>query len=124
MSTSHKRTVLYRPVGPKELELIKKADWRSFPSRLSGQPIFYPVLTQQYAVEIARDWNVKESGAGFVTKFEVSSDYLSRYEVHIVGASRHAEYWIPADQLEGFNENIVGKIEVVAEFGKVETRGE
>lgn len=49
---------LYRPVGEKELDLIKESDYRKFPPRLAEQPIFYPVLNQEYATEIARDWNV------------------------------------------------------------------
>jgi hypothetical protein len=55
-------TTLYRPVGPEELELIKQADWSAFPPRLPQQPIFYPVLTEEYATKIARDWNVRASG--------------------------------------------------------------
>src|SRR5216683_848698 len=34
----------------------------------AGQPIFYPVLNQDYAVKIVRDWNVRRSGAGYVTR--------------------------------------------------------
>lgn len=34
----------------------------------------------------------------------------------MVGSSQHQEYWIPAAELEQFNQNIVGKIEVIAEF--------
>jgi hypothetical protein len=107
---------LYRPVGPKELDLIADSGWREFPPRLPDQPIFYPVTNEAYAAQIARDWNVKESGAGFVTKFSVDAYYLSRYQVQKVGAAIHTEYWIPADELSKFNRNIVGPIEVTAEF--------
>ena len=109
-------TTLYRPVGPEELELIKQSDWTVFPPRLSEQPIFYPVLTEGYATQIARDWNVRASGAGFVTKFEVDSDYLSQFNVQVVGGSEHSEYWVPAAELAEFNSHIIGKIELVAEF--------
>jgi hypothetical protein len=108
------RTVtLYRPVGPKELELIQASGWREFPPRSPDQPIFYPVTNEDYAVQIARDWNVKASGAGFVTKFEVQSDYLSRFSVQQVGGALHTEYWIPTEDLHMFNENIVGEIQVI-----------
>jgi hypothetical protein len=107
---------LYRPVGPKELELIEASAWREFPPRLPDQPIFYPVTNEAYAAQIARDWNVKASGAGFVTKFEVLADYLGRYQVEKVGCAIHTEYWIPAEDLPEFNRNIVGTISVVAEF--------
>jgi hypothetical protein len=66
-------TILYSPVGSQELDLIKEAIWSRFPPRLPEQPIFYPVLNEEYARQIARYWNVKASGAGFVTKFAVST---------------------------------------------------
>ena len=124
MSSAAEGTILYRPVGPEELELIRQTDWSCFPPRLPEQPIFYPVLNEGYARQIARDWNVKASGAGFVTKFRVSSKFLKRFEVRVVGSSEHAEYWIPADRLEEFNRNILGKIEVIAEFQPGETFNE
>lgn len=110
---------LFRPVGLKELELIRDTGFRSYPPRLSFQPIFYPVLTEAYAVEIARDWNTKDEASGyvgFVTRFQIDSDFVARYPVHTVGASRHQELWIPAEDLGEFNRHIVGKIEVIAEF--------
>jgi hypothetical protein len=88
--------VLWRPVGPVELELIKQLKMRAFPPRLPDQPIFYPVLSEEYAVKIARDWNVPASGRGFVTRFRVRKEFLERYEVHEVGGRAHLEYWIPA----------------------------
>jgi hypothetical protein len=107
---------LYRPVGPKELELIEASGWREFPPRLPDQPIFYPVTNHAYATQIARDWNVKASGAGFVTRFAVSGEYLARFPVRTVGGSMHTEYWVPAEELGEFNANIVGLIEVIEEF--------
>src|SRR5688500_1526117 len=47
-------TTLYRPVGQAELDLIRAAKMRRFPPRLAWQPIFYPVLDEEYAVRIAR----------------------------------------------------------------------
>ena len=107
---------LYRPVGPKELALIEASGWRRFPPRLPEQPIFYPVFNEEYATQIARGWNVKESGAGFITRFAVDADFASRYPVKIVGSSVHKELWVPAEELEEFNRHIVGPIEVIAEF--------
>jgi hypothetical protein len=74
---------LFRPVGEKELELIRASGMREFPPRLAWQPIFYPVLNEVYAVEIARDWNTKDQAsayAGYVTRFQVRSGFLARYE--------------------------------------------
>jgi hypothetical protein len=110
---------LYRPIGQKEFDLIKESGFTSFPPRLPHQPIFYPVLNEKYATEIARDWNTNDKASGFtgyVTSFNVRSEYLASYGIKTVGASYHQEYWIPAGELSEFNQNIIGKIEVVAEF--------
>jgi hypothetical protein len=110
-------TTLYRPVGQEELNLIRAGDYREFPPRLPHQPIFYPVLNEEYATQIARDWNTRSgSRRGFVTRFQVRAEFLSRYESKTVGSSIHQEYWIPAEDLPEFNRNIVGLIEVIAEF--------
>ncbi|MCI0486860.1 MAG: hypothetical protein L0229_09695 [Blastocatellia bacterium] len=111
-------TVLYRPVGRKELDLIRESGYEAFPPRLPEQPIFYPVLNEEYATQIARDWNAKHNTpkVGYVTRFRVRTEFLEKYEVHTVGGSIHQEYWIPAEELSEFNRNIVGKIEVIAEY--------
>ncbi len=113
-----KTITLFRPVGTKELALIKASEFSGFPPRLPEQPIFYPVLNEEYAAQIARDWNAKhnEDKIGYVTKFEVGKKFLDNYEIKIVGGKTHEEYWIPAEDLEEFNRNIVGKIEVISEF--------
>ena len=109
-------TVLFRPTGSKELALIEESGSTAFPPRLYWQPIFYPVLNEAYAIQIARDWNARDGNSGYVTRFQVRTDFLHRYEVHQVGSALYQEYWIPAEELEEFNRNIVGKIEVIAEF--------
>lgn len=108
--------MLYRPVGEKELDLIRAADWRAFPPRLPEQPIFYPVLEEGYAVQIARDWNTRDGGVGYVLRFDVKTEYLSKYPVQTAGARVHREYWIPAEDLEEFNRHIVGQIEILHRF--------
>lgn len=109
-------TTLYRPVGEKELALIAAAGYRVFPPRLKWQPIFYPVLTEDYATAIARDWNAHGGRKGYVTRFEVETRYLNQFEPHLAGARIHREYWIPAERLAEFNAHIVGPIEVIATF--------
>jgi hypothetical protein len=109
---------LFRPVGQTELDLIRESGYKKFPPRLPEQPLFYPVLNEPYATQIARDWNAKynREGVGYVTRFQVNADYLAKFDVHIVGAAHHQEYWIPAEELDAFNQNIVGEIEVIAEY--------
>jgi len=109
---------LWRPVGPQELKLIEASEMREFPPRLPDQPIFYPVLSEAYAIQIARDWNVPASGSGFVTRFDVLKSFLDGYRVEHAGSRAHLEYWIPAGDLPEFNKAIVGRIEATAAFGK------
>jgi hypothetical protein len=91
MTLDSRATVLFRPVGPQELALIQKLRFLEFPSRLEGQPYFYPVLNEEYAIQIARDWNAKNPtiGGGFVTRFHVRTEYLSRFDVKTVGSAMH-----------------------------------
>ena len=119
--------VLYRPTGPKELELVADSGYRRWPPRLEGQPIFYPVLNEEYAAQIARDWNAKDPSTGFrgfVTRFRVRRAFLDDYEVHRVGARIHDEYWIPSEDLGVLNDNIVGRIEVVQRFSGASSDGQ
>ncbi|MFI6228477.1 hypothetical protein ACIBCR_14340 [Micromonospora echinospora] len=109
-------TVLWRPTGPQELALVRDSGWRRWPPRLPDQPIFYPVLNEEYAITIARDWNVPASGSGYVTRFRVDSGFLDRYPVRQVGGRTILELWVPAEDLDEFNAHIVGPIEVVHEF--------
>ena len=107
---------LWRPTGPEEIALVEASGWRMWPPRLPDQPIFYPVLNEEYATRIACDWNVKANGVGYVTRFEVEKSYLDQHDVHRVGGETILEYWIPAEELDTFNAHIVGTIEVVAEY--------
>ena len=111
-------TILYRPVGPNELALIRASGFRVFPPRLPEQPIFYPVLIEEYARKIASDWNVKASGSGYVTRFAVRKEFADRYPVRTVGSAIHQELWIPAEDLAEMNRNIVGLIEVIEEYNR------
>ncbi|MGA2168982.1 MAG: hypothetical protein ABSG62_12285 [Terracidiphilus sp.] len=109
-------TTLYRPTGEIELALVRASSRRAFPPRLPEQPIFYPVLNEDYVTQIARDWNTRDGGTGYVLRFQMEAEYLEQFPVHTAGARIHREYWIPAEELEEFNRHIVGFVEVVSEF--------
>ncbi|MFH9010918.1 hypothetical protein ACH4C6_06040 [Streptomyces sp. NPDC017943] len=116
MTSRRPTTTLWRPTGPEELELVRRSEWRAWPPRLPEQPIFYPVLNEDYAIRIARDWNVKHDGAGYVTRFEVDAQFVSRYPVRQAGGRTILELWVPAGELDEFNAHVVGDIRVVHEF--------
>jgi hypothetical protein len=111
--------LLYRPVGQAELELIRGSDFKEFPPRLPEQPFFYPVLNEEYAIAIARDWNTRDpqsGNTGYVLRFKVRTEFIQKYAVRQVGDAQHREYWIPAADLTTFNQNLIGAIEVIHTF--------
>ena len=114
-----KTLTLYRPIGKGELMLIEGLNFEAFPPRLDWQPIFYPVLNQAYANKIALDWNTKDEFSGYVgavTKFNVNAEYAATFKVENVGDKNHNELWVPAAEIDTFNDNIIGKIEIVKVF--------
>ena len=114
-----KTVTLYRPIGEKELILISESDFTRFPPRLDWQPIFYPVLNEAYAIEIASKWNTNDefgNHLGFVTEFKISEEEYLKYKVENVGGKIHNELWVPAEDLERFNSSIVDKIKITKVF--------
>ncbi|MBV1920438.1 MAG: ADP-ribosylation/crystallin J1 [Pseudomonadales bacterium] len=109
---------LYRPVGPGQLQCIIESGWARFPERKARQRYFYPMLHESFAKRVAGDWNVRNSGVGYVTRFKVKRTFLEYYPIYMVGGPEHREYRIDAKRLAQLNNNIVGKIEVIAVFGE------
>ncbi len=108
---------MYRPCNEAEYRLVEASEFKAWPPRLEGQPIFYPVANLEYAREV-NAWNVSDSGRGYVLKFEVDSEWARKYPLQVVGAARHEEWWIPAEDLASLNDHIIGLIELV----EVQTR--
>lgn len=117
MPNSSETTTLFRPLGRAELELVETAGFRRWPPRLPDQPIFYPVTNEGYAIEV-NEWNVREQGEGFVSRFEVLSSFMDEFEIKTVGAAHHTEWWIPAERLDELNDAIVGTIEIIGHYKK------
>jgi hypothetical protein len=114
---------LYRPVGLAEAVLILESGATRFPPRLPEQPIFYPVLTREYAEQITRNWNAPSDAAGyagFVTKFHLDAKYAAQFKEHVVGRSAvDREFWVPAEELDQFNQHLVGPITLLsAHYGE------
>ena len=63
-----------------------------------------------------KNGNVPAYGVGYVTRFAVNTEYLTKFKVENFGGQIHNELWVQADELEEFNNNIVGQIEVTREF--------
>jgi hypothetical protein len=43
----------------------RSVGFKRFPPRLPEQPFFYPVTNQDYATQIARDWNANDEASGW-----------------------------------------------------------
>lgn len=117
--TKMKTIKLYRPVGQLELDLIKASDYKAFPPRLDWQPIFYPVLDYEYACTIAREWNTNDDAngnVGYVPEFSIPETYFAKFEIQNVGSFNHNELWVPAEELDNFNKQIVDGIKVIMAF--------
>ena len=73
------------------MRLIAESGFKVFPPRLAEQPIFYPVLNEEYATQIARDWNTRHGAGrkGYVARFRARSKFLEKYEVQTVGGVVH-----------------------------------
>ncbi len=111
-----KTKTLYRPVGEKEMILIAENNFKIYPPRLYWQPIFYPVLNEDYAIDIASMWNTEDEFGnylGFVTSFNLNTDIFNKYQIQNVGAIYHDELWVPSEELNDFNEGIIGNIEIL-----------
>ncbi len=119
-------TTLYRPFGQPEFDLVAACDWSRFPPRLDWQPIFYPVTNEPHATRIARDWNTKDDengNVGYVLRFDVNSTHLAQFDVQQVGDNECLECWIPAEELDTFNDQVVSEIEVISEW-RAEVNGD
>jgi len=106
----------WRPVGPEERALIRKSDMRALPPRLPEQPIFYPVTSDDYAIKIARDWNVRASGSGYVSRCSVRKSCLDRHRVETAGGRAQQKYGISAEGPENVSAAIVGEIGITREY--------
>lgn len=104
------------PTGPEELALVGDSGRRSWPPRLPEQPIFYPVLNGDYAVRIAREWNLPRDGKGHVTRFRVDPAFVACYPVRRAGGRTILELWVPAEEPPEFNAHLRGPIESVRSF--------
>lgn len=117
LAAQQETTTLYRPVGRAERTLIAGSGWRRFPPRLDHQPIFYPVLNEEYAMVIARDWNTRDEAsghAGYVLRsvFGRSSSAPTTSTPSAAGCVRSTGS--PPVTSTGFDDAIIDRIEQIA----------
>lgn len=116
IETENGHVVMYRPTGPEEYQLVADSGFTKWPPRLEGQPIFYPVTNETYAREITEQWNIRDSGVGYVFRFLVKRSFADAYSLEKVGGKDHTEWWIPAEKMNELNDSIVGRIEMIGRY--------
>jgi hypothetical protein len=77
--------VLYRPVGQRQYELVEAMGFRRFLPRLPEQPFFYPVANEEYATQIAREWNGRDEGSGWTGHVFRFGFVLSSFAIILCG---------------------------------------
>jgi hypothetical protein len=106
------------------MALVFEAGMHAFPRGLLEQPIFYPVLVEEYADQIARTWNTKdEPFAGYVLEMEIPDNYAGCFTPRTVGGSTYRELWVPAKRLTEFNVHLTRAITVRRAFFGSKYRG-
>ena len=114
--TIEETTTLWRPVGPDELRLIEQSGMRAFPPRLPEQPIFYPVLSEEYAVKIARDWNVPATAPATSRAFACNAAFLRHTKSKRRADRRIESTGSPRKIFPRSMQLLVGEIEIIATF--------
>ena len=51
-----------------------------------------------------------------MTAFDISEEYFNTFEIQNVGGNTHNELWVPAEQLETFNNKIIHPIRIENAF--------
>jgi hypothetical protein len=82
---------LWRPTGPEELALVEASGWTAWPLVYPSSPSSTPFSTR-IKRQRSRATDVKASGVGYVTRFQVKKSFMDRYEAHQAGGRTILEY--------------------------------
>ena len=116
-------TTVFRPISAAEIEGLEAANWlrfrqNRFAARLLNQPIFIVFTNELDARRVAREAAAHDENGrrAYVTRFKVRPEVLERYEMRTVEADAGARHLVPENRIDWFNPDIVGPIEVIAEY--------
>lgn len=108
---------LFRPASPDEIVRMMQRYWRAFMLPAPSQAYFYPFRSHELACLLAEGWYARRYGSGFVVRAWVQADFLARFDCFSLGGADYLEYRIPVAQMDEFNRNIVGNIELLGGYG-------
>ncbi len=102
---------LYRAVNAEELAALQSLRWKGFPP--CAEAAFYPALNARFALDFIHSQEGGKKPALYLTRFQIHAGYVRSFEVQTLSGEVHDELWVPAEEWENFNRNIVGRIAVV-----------
>jgi hypothetical protein len=109
-------TLFYWPITKQELDAIAESGFMGFPSEGALVSAFNPMTDPKHAIEIAHTWIAQDEaggGVGYVVKFQLKNSYLGPF-LDELRSQPYGEFRVPVDRRVELNENILGRIEVVA----------
>lgn len=107
---------LYRPATAAQVSAIAARQWQAFGAESLVGGYFYPMLHSSYARLVARQWNVRQYGEGFVLQCRVDARWLAQFQPQTVATPAQLEYRIAANELAGFNHALAGCIGIVQHY--------
>lgn len=111
---SHRTTsfVLYKVVSGLEYHLIRLSNNRMFPAKFEDKQIFVSSNRESYACTAAKEISSKTGSIWLVMRVKVKTlvNVQTRYDAGF------PEYLISSNDMDRFNRNIVGQIEIAHVF--------
>ncbi len=107
---------LYSAINPEQLLEIQKNNWQCCPEHLFAQLKLRPLSNQRTAEDVAQQWHVQKSGAGFVISFKVDAAFLHTLPSSELMGEQDYEFHISASAIKPLNKNIIGSISMIKAF--------
>ncbi len=106
---------LYRPLSAEEYRQIESMEFKGFPARSAGQPLFTALLSHEGASGIARHMRIEKQSEHkvYVVGFLVEDAYIRQFPVQNTDQPERRALWIPAEEIEILNQHLVGKIRML-----------
>ena len=108
--------ILYCAVNPEQLLRIQQNNWQ-FPLESSSLlTSLRPLSDQHTAEDMAQQWHVQKSGAGFVIAFRVNAEFLNTLSICELMGEQGDEFHISAPEIAPLNENMRSSISLLKAF--------
>lgn len=113
---SNTTVTLYSAINPEQLFGIQKNNWQCCPEYLFAQLKVRPLSNQRTAEDIAQQWHVQKSGAGFVISFRVDAAFLRTLPSSELMGEQDYEFHVSTSAIKALNRNSLGSISTIKAF--------